>query len=128
MVAAADRHTLAVLQALEEQHLRPSAIVGTSIGAMFGAMYALSIDASWTRKRVESFLNTDAFSHLDLPLMLEADTQDHTWLGKLTAAARESVLYARAATRTSLTETDALLDIVRTLCENKQFSDLQSEN
>lgn len=116
---------LGVLQALEEHQLRPSAIVGTSIGAMFGAMYALSLDADRIRKRVELFLNTEAFSHLDLPMLLEADTEDHTWLGKLTAAARESVLYAHATTRTSLTEIDAVLDIVRTLCENKQFSDVQ---
>jgi NTE family protein len=116
---------LGVLQALEENHLRPSAIVGTSIGSLFGAMYALTLDAAALRAHVETFLNTEAFTHLDLPLLVEAETEDHTWLGKLTAAARESVLYARAATRTSLTDADAVLDIVRTLCKNKEFSDVQ---
>ena len=116
---------LGVLQALEENQLRPSAIVGTSIGALFGAMYALTLDATRLRKRIEEFLNTETFTHLDLPLLVEAETEDHTWLGKLTAAARESVLYARAATRTSLTEPDAVLDIVQTLCENKNFNDVQ---
>ena len=116
---------LGVLQALEEHDLIPSAIVGTSIGALFGAVYALTLDAAQVRSQIEIFLNTKAFNHLDLPLLLEAETEDHTWLEKLTAAARESVLYARAATQASLTDVSAILDIVQTLCEGKHFKDTQ---
>lgn len=116
---------LGVLEALEERGLRPAAIVGTSIGALFGAMYALEPDIKRIRKRVEALLHSDKFSHLELPDLSEAETADHTWLGKLTAAARQSVLYARAARGTALTDTGTLLYLVRTLCEGKGFSDIR---
>ena len=43
---------LGAIKALEENGLRPDAIVGTSIGALFGAMYALNPDADMLRRRV----------------------------------------------------------------------------
>ncbi len=116
---------LGVLEALEEHGLKPEAIVGTSIGALFGAMYALEPDIKRMRNRVEALLHSDAFSRLALPDLTEAETADHTWLGKLTAAARQSVLYARAAKGTALTDTEALLNLVQTLCEGKGFSDIR---
>jgi len=116
---------LGVLEALEEHGLKPEAIVGTSIGALFGAMYALEPDIKRIRNRVEALLHSDAFSRLALPDLTEAETADHTWLGKLTAAARQSVLYARAAKGTALTDTGALLNLVQTLCEGKEFSDIR---
>ena len=116
---------LGVLQALEEHDLQPSAIVGTSIGALFGGMYALNGSIDIVIQRVKEVLNSEAFTHLRLPHLTEAETSDHTWLGKLTAAARESVLYTRAATGSFLTDSDALLDIVTHLCDSKAFSDLK---
>lgn len=115
---------LGVLKALEEHQLKPAAIVGTSIGALFGSMYALYNDIDSVISRVTQILTSDAFKHLKIPHLVDADTADHTWLGKITAAARQSVLYAHAATGTSLTDTTALKDIVEHLCESKTFADL----
>ena len=116
---------LGVLEALEEHDLRPVAIVGTSIGSMFGAMYALNCRIENVINRVKKVLNSEAFAHLELPLLAEADTNDHTWLGRLTAAARESVLYARAARGPFLTDSTVLQEIVEHLCEGKGFADLR---
>jgi NTE family protein len=115
---------LGVLKALEEHDLKPSAIVGTSIGALFGAMYALYCDADVVIDRVMEVLTSDSFKHLHLPHLREAETEDHTWLGKLTASARQSVLYTRAATGIALTDTDAMHDIVNHLCNNSEYSDI----
>ena len=116
---------LGVFQALEEHDLKPTAIVGTSIGALFGGMYALNSDIEIVINRVKQVLTSEAFAHLRLPHLIEAETSDHTWLGKLTAAARESVLYTRAATGSFLTDSEALLDIVNNLCDGKDFTDLK---
>ncbi|MEJ2310465.1 MAG: patatin-like phospholipase family protein [Gammaproteobacteria bacterium] len=115
---------LGVLKALDEHDLKPSAIVGTSIGALFGAMYALYYDADVVIDRVMEVLTSDSFKHLHLPHLREAETEDHTWLGKLTASARQSVLYTRAATGIALTDTDAMHDIVNHLCNGSEYSDL----
>jgi NTE family protein len=116
---------LGVLKALEEQGLKPAAIVGTSIGALFGAMYGLYNDIDSVISRVVKVLNSDDFKHLKIPHLINTDTVDHTWLGKITAAARESVLYAHAASGIALTDTKALQDIVKHLCQSNTFSDLQ---
>ncbi|MCG6938116.1 MAG: patatin-like phospholipase family protein [Gammaproteobacteria bacterium] len=116
---------LGVIQALEEHDLKPTAIVGTSIGALFGGMYALTGSIEIVIERVRVVLTSEAFSHLELPHLTEAETTDHTWLGKLTAAARESVLYTRAATGSFLTDSAALLDIINNLCDGKGFADLK---
>ena len=114
---------IGVLQALEEHKLRPSAIVGTSIGALFGAMYALSADSQLVRERVVGFLHSDAFTSLDIPRLEEANGDDETWLGRLTSAARQTILYARAASDISLANVEILSEIAETLCEGKSFAD-----
>ncbi len=115
---------LGVLQALEEHELKPAAIVGTSIGALFGGMYALCNSIETVVSRVREVLNSKSFTHLRLPYLRDAETSDHTWLGKLTASARESVLYTRAASGPFLTDSEALMDIVNHLCDGKGFADL----
>jgi NTE family protein len=116
---------LGVIQALEEHDLKPAAIVGTSIGALFGGMYALNNNIERVIGRVKEVHSSKEFTHLRLPYLIEAETSDHTWLGKLTAAARESVLYTRAATDPYLTDSEALQDIVNTLCDGNKFADLK---
>lgn len=116
---------LGVLEALEEHDLKPSAIVGTSIGALFGGMYALYNNIEIVMARVREVLTSKAFTHLRLPYLRVAETTDHTWLGKLTAAARESVLYTHAASGPFLTDSEALMDIISNLCDDKGFADLK---
>lgn len=116
---------LGVLKALEEHGLTPAAIVGTSIGAVFGGMYALDNDIVTVIERVKEVLTSKAFSNLNLPILNEAETNDQTWLGKLTAAARESVLYTRAVSGPFLTNSDALTEVVSYLCDKREFADLK---
>ncbi|MFQ5518604.1 MAG: patatin-like phospholipase family protein, partial [Mariprofundus sp.] len=52
-----------------------------------------------------------------------ADTQDGGWLSKLSAAARQTLLFTRAATGRSVADTDALIDIVFAFCGGESFKD-----
>ncbi len=114
---------LGVLDVLEEHKLKPDAIVGSSIGALFGAMYAIEPDAKAVIERAKDILASQPFSKLDLPSLEEAETQDQSWLSKLSAAARQSVLYTRAATDQSVADTEALIDIAITFCGGESFRD-----
>jgi len=89
---------LGVLDVLEEHKLKPDAIVGSSIGAMFGAMYAMQPDAKAVIERAKDILASQPFSKLGLPSLEGADTQDQSWLSKLTSAAKQTLQYTRAAT------------------------------
>jgi NTE family protein len=116
---------LGVLDVLEEHKLKPDAIVGSSIGAMFGAMYAIQPDAKAMIERAKDILASQPFSKLGLPSLEEADTQDQSWLSKLSAAARQSILYTRAATDQSVADTDALIEIAMTFCGRESFRDVK---
>jgi NTE family protein len=115
---------LGVLDVLEEHGLRPRAIVGSSIGALFGSMYALHPDAKRVIERVTAFLRSPAFAELNLPVIDGAEIEDQSWLSALTAAARQTMLYTRAATGIAVSHGDTLVGVVRTLCEGKAYADL----
>lgn len=116
---------LGVLRALEESGLRASAIVGTSIGALFGAMYALDPDAERVRARVEEFGNSPQFARLKLPAFCGPNNGHRTWLNRLTGAAQQSMLIARAASNIAVEDSKHIINVARTLCGDKSFDDLQ---
>lgn len=121
---------IGVFEVLEEHGLFPDAIVGTSIGALFGAMYALDKDAAIVRERALAMIQSETFSRLNLPVLEEADVDDQTWLSRIVSAARQTVLYTRAATGPSVADTDALIEITGTFCGcescgHRNFEDLK---
>lgn len=115
---------LGVLEVLEQHKLRPDAIVGTSAGALFGAMYALNPDIATVRARVLSFLTSDAFQDLGLPPLSgeDADEED-SWLSRLSSVARQTSFYTRVVRDTSVANTPALIDMAYTLARKRSFSD-----
>ncbi len=116
---------LGVLDVLEAHDLKPDAIVGSSIGSLFGAMYALDPDIRSCIKRTEGFLESDLFNKLDLPVLDGAEVEDQSWLSRLTAAARQSILFTRAATGISVVDVHVLIEIVHAFCQGKSFDDLK---
>jgi NTE family protein len=115
---------LGVLDVLEQHDLRPRAIVGSSIGSLFGAMYALQPDAKLVIEQVTAFLRSPAFAELNLPVIDGAEVEDQSWLSALTAAARQTMLFTRAATGIAVGRVETLVSVVRTLCEDNGFDDL----
>ncbi|MFQ5582094.1 MAG: patatin-like phospholipase family protein [Mariprofundaceae bacterium] len=118
---------LGVLDVLEAHELRPDAIVGSSIGALFGAMYAVHPDSGELKQRILSFLDSDeTFGSLNLPALSSvegAEAEDQTWLSRLTAAARQSILFTRVATDIAVADVDKLIDICHTLCDADSFKE-----
>lgn len=114
---------LGVLEALEEHDLRPAAIVGTSSGALFGAMYAITPDIASVRERVIAYLRSDVFQDLGLPpLEGEDEESEDSWLARLGSLTRQTLIYSRALTSTAVANTDALIAMARTLCGDKPFA------
>ena len=112
---------LGVLEVLEEHHLKPDVIVGSSIGALFGAMYAVNPDARMVIRRAEEILASDLFNSIELPVLDEEE--DDSWLSRLTAAAKQTLLYTKAATDSSFADTDALVKIALGFCGGDSFAD-----
>jgi len=118
---------LGVFEALEAHKLAPDAIVGTSIGALFGAMYALNPDAGAVKGRVFRFLDSESFRNLKLPSVHDASVEemDESWLTRLTTVARQTILYTRAMTDISVADADALGEVAGVFCSAGGFSSVK---
>jgi len=116
---------LGVLEVLEEHGLKPDAVVGTSIGALFASMYALEPDANKLHARVISFLGSDDFGKLKMPEIGDASDKNNTWLARLGAAARQSVWLTRAATGIAVADVNYLVEMANILCSERDFSDVK---
>jgi len=114
---------LGVLEALEGQNLRPAAIVGTSVGALFGAMYAFEPDIAKVQTRVLNYMNSEAFQDLNVPSFTgDGAGEEESWLDRLGNAARLTVMYTRAITSPSVANTSALIHMIQTLCPHPDIS------
>lgn len=112
---------LGVFRALEESNLRPDAIVGTSIGALFGAMYALNPDAGDVHERVFRFLHSDVFRDIRLPSEHDVDAGSESWFSRMATVARQTILYTRAMSDISLANADSLNRVAHLFCGNGSF-------
>jgi NTE family protein len=114
---------LGALQALEDSKLTPDAIVGTSIGALFGAMYALSPDAGEVRARVFRFLASDLYRHIDLPSLrdMEVEPGDSSWITRLATVARRTIFYTRAINEIAVADDTALSRVANVFCGGAHF-------
>jgi NTE family protein len=114
---------LGALKALEDHGLRPDAIVGTSIGALFGAMYALNPDADEVRARVFRFLDSDVFHHITLPSVQDVGIESgkDTWLTRLATVARQTILYTKAMNEIAIADDTALARVTTLFCGGGSF-------
>jgi len=116
---------LGVLDVLESHGLKPDVIVGSSIGSLFGALYALEPDARACIARSKDCLKSALFNSLDLPVMDGEEAEEQSWLSRLTAAARQSILFTRAATGIAVADVNKLIEIVNDFCQGQSFDDLR---
>ena len=117
---------LGVLAVLEEHHLRPDAIVGTSIGAMFGAMYAVQPDARVVTAQAMEILTSKLFNSISVPSLEDVDSHGvHSWLSRIATLARQTMLFTRVASDRSIADTDVLLHIASTFSGGESFADAQ---
>jgi len=114
---------LGVLEVLEAEGLRPNAIVGTSIGALFGAMYALNPSVKDVEEKSARFMASDAFHNLALPNLEDMSASDLSWLSRMEIAARQTVMMTRAAMDISLSDSKDLLENVHILLSNTSTFD-----
>lgn len=116
---------LGVLDVLESHGLKPDSIVGSSIGSLFGALYALNPNSKECIERSKVCLQSELFNSLDLPVLDGEEVEDQSWLSRLAAAARQSILFTRVATGIAVADVNKLIDIINDFCQEKSFDDLK---
>ncbi len=102
---------IGVLKVLDEEGIPVSFVAGTSIGALVGAFYALSLSGGKLEERLKSYLSSDTFRRARFNLMAQADgLKDAPLFSRIASFIKKEFLLAMALTRPHLIPREQFLE------------------
>ncbi len=117
---------LGVCKVLEREKLLPSLIVGTSMGAVMGAMFAQTLNTSECEERLDALFRSDFFRKIGLDFFLLEDSADrHTKLNRLIGKAKRHFYLSRTLTRTGALPNEVLSEALSYLIEDMRMEELK---
>lgn len=100
-----------VLKVLEEAEIPVSCVAGTSIGALVGAFYALSLSGRKLEERIRSYLSSDTFRRARFNLMAQTDgLKEAPLFSRIASFIKKEFLLAMALTRPHLIPKEQFLE------------------
>lgn len=115
---------LGVLQVLEREAIPIHGIVGTSVGAIAGAIYALDPDAQGITRRSLAYLKSAAFRHDTFKkVLLKSQATPTNFFRSLISGIRNSYVFSNLIRRTSIFPAERLESMIWDIVPDKQFSD-----
>jgi NTE family protein len=115
---------LGVLQVLEREGIPIHTIVGTSVGAIVGATYALDPDAIGVTRRALAYLKSAQFRHDTFrKVLLKSQSVETNYLKNLFNGIRKSYIFSNLLRKPSIFPGERLESVIADLIPDKQFSD-----
>lgn len=117
---------IGVLRVLEKEGIPIHCVAGTSIGALVGAMYALNRSAMAIERRLQEYLESDAFHKARFNFM--AETSAETRFGILTRIAsfiKKEFIITLALSRPHLISKDRFIESLSFFIPDIRIEDLQ---
>lgn len=115
-----------VLRVFEEESIPVDLIVGTSIGAMVGAAYAIGQNTQEMEKRIEEFLNSPTFQESALKSVKEIrDSKQSNFTERVYAFFRNRVLLAQSLFRLGLLGSEEFQAMIDFFVPDIQIQDTQ---
>jgi NTE family protein len=113
---------IGVLRAFESKGIFPSLIVGSSMGAIIGAMYSQLRDSSRVEKLVKELLHRDCFADLRLDLMPE-NSQDeaHRPKRRLVDYLKRGIYLSRVARHSGAIDSSLLIHFLSRLLKDEDI-------
>ncbi|MBB5022216.1 patatin-like phospholipase family protein [Desulfurispira natronophila] len=116
---------LGVLRALEEAEIRPSLLVGTSMGAVIGAMYAYYRKTADVEKNIEALVNSDFMRITGLDgYAAPSNSIEKKGLDYVFSRLRKNMQLTRVFTRSGTIPSEALLQAMEHLIDDVNIEDL----
>ncbi len=113
---------IGVLRALENEGVFPSLIVGSSMGAIIGAMYSQLRDSFRVEGLVKELLHRDCFTDLRLDLMPEtSQPENHRPRRHLADYLRRGLYFSRVARRAGAIENSILVHFLSRLLRDEDI-------
>ncbi len=114
---------IGVIKALEKNNIPIDIIVGTSMGALVGAVYAQHPNAKNLEGRFTSFLNGDLFQSIGISRFDKEQSEPDNLLGQLTRELKRRVVINIAANRKSLFKNHRLKIAINNLVDDGLIED-----
>ncbi|MEA3431560.1 MAG: patatin-like phospholipase family protein [candidate division WOR-3 bacterium] len=111
---------IGVLQVLREENIPINFISGTSIGAVVGAMYSLSPDASLLKVKAEEVLSSDTFKNIGISIF---ENRDYNLLKRITTFIKEKYTYGKALFRPFIVDGEKIEKLLEEILNEKRFED-----
>lgn len=115
---------IGVLTVLHREGFEFDRIVGTSSGAIVGAMYAATKDPEWIAERFRKFIKSDAFKKTRVT-SVRSDRNPDSVFGQMSRFVHNQFVIAMAINRESIIEKNLLVDAIRFLLPVDEFKDLK---
>jgi len=116
---------IGVLKGLEKIGITPSLIVGTSMGALVGGMYAQLRSAEAIEEKLRKFLGGAFFKKIGLEQFPETDKKSSRSIWeRFTAHLRQRYIFSRSALGSGMFAQKTLLQSLRTLLDEADICDL----
>ena len=90
-----------VLKVLEENRIPVDLIVGTSVGALVGGVYATTRDATATEKRFREFIFSKAFKRARFDFLKESREARHGVMSRVVTLFKKGIFYSFSMAKTS---------------------------
>ena len=117
---------LGVLQVLEEHEIPIHGVVGTSIGAIVGAAYALKPDAKALTTRTLEYLRSDMFQKDHFKrMMFDANEVEQNFVQTIFSGIRRSLSFTNLIRRPSIFDGQRLNSVIEDFLDDKAFSDTE---
>ncbi|MEI6154046.1 MAG: patatin-like phospholipase family protein [Deltaproteobacteria bacterium] len=117
---------IGVLKAMEESGIKPDVISGTSMGAIVGALYADTLNASGTESTIREVLSSEEFIRQvqKLGSLSGGTDMDRGFFEKMFDTAKKGYAFYRFMTKDSVVS-QAAYEQIEKLVPEKNFSDLK---
>ena len=115
---------LGVLQVLEREKVPIDSIVGTSAGALVGAVYALEPDAELATERAISYFQSDNFQkHPFKQVLMKSPEVEQNFLSSILSSVKKSYVFSNLLRRPSIFPIERLAEIIDDLGPDMRFED-----
>ena len=115
---------LGVLQVLDREGLQPDVIVGTSVGSIMGASYALHPDALEVTRRGLSYLKGDSFSNNPFrKVLFHSENVESGFFRSVVQSIKKSYVFSSLLRKPAIFDSERLFNVICDVIPDVTFAD-----
>ena len=109
---------------MEREDIRIDCLVGTSVGAVVGACYALNPDSLSESRRALAYFNSDEFAGNPFKkVFLKSEDVEQNFLSTLISSVKKSYVFSNLLRKKAIFPGERLYEVIADLVPDREFSD-----